>query len=96
MTELERAYKQLDTALRKILTLEEAADGQKNGSFLLTDYIVISAVQGVDNEGDTCTGITYTLPPNQDIPWYRLMGLVEFTKNRLARMSAPDMPWGRN
>jgi len=94
--ELTEAYEDLDKALRKVLILEENKNSGNKGSFMLTDYLIISAVQGVDDDGDTCTGITYTMPPGINMPWYRVMGLVSFTMARLSRMAAPDMPWGRS
>lgn len=91
--DLNKAYHDLDAVLRRIVTLEEEIGKRgspEGGSYMLTEYIVVAAVQGIDSEGDASTGISFMLPVEQEMPLYRMLGLIEFARKRIQTMVTPD------
>jgi hypothetical protein len=88
--ELERAYEALDTSLRTVFALEERGNPGGKSSYMLTDYVVIAAMQGIDDDGDPCTGITFALPHDSEMPIYRILGLVDFFRQRIRKMVTGD------
>lgn len=90
---LAEAYQRLDAVLREVIALEENSGkrGNQGGSYMLTDYLVIAATQGIDGDGDASTGISFVLPHDQEMPLYRMIGLIEFSRTRIKAMVAPDL-----
>lgn len=69
--EQQQAHEDLEQAIRKAVTAE-GWDG------LVTDAIVICAVQGFDDEGESVTHIARLIPGGGEIPSYRAMGLLDY------------------
>lgn len=92
--DLKKAYQDLDAVLRHIVTLEEEMGKRGSpggdGSYMLTEYLVIAAVQGIDSDGDASTGISFMFPADSEMPLYRMLGLIDFAKIRLQSMVTPD------
>jgi hypothetical protein len=63
-----------------ILDMLKAKGWQQVGSeetpALLTDWVVIGALQGYDSEGDMKTAVVRLEGPNEVMPWHGLLGLL--------------------
>jgi hypothetical protein len=66
----QEAYESLETAMRKVFEVEEYQG-------LLTDWCVLAALQTFDDEGH-CPAAVVKLGPYSGMPYYRLMGLVDY------------------
>ena len=66
---------QLEDAIRNRLAVLGADDG------LLTDWIVIAAVQNLDEDGDCITQVS-TVFPDGTMPYHRIVGLIEYARIR--------------
>jgi hypothetical protein len=70
--EIEQAYKELDDAVRKLVTLEMTDKG------LVTDYLVAVAIQAYDEEGNMMDTVEPILPERGRLtPRYRTLGLLK-------------------
>lgn len=67
------AYERIEDALKLIIT-EQGRDG------LLTDYLILSAVQSYDDEGGLLTNTGWHTNPNNGVPYHRLIGLIEYNR----------------
>lgn len=74
--------KAADDALTAAIEQVRAAycDDEPDGA-VLTDYVVVQVWQGWDADGDGYT-ITASHPRDQDVPLYRLLGLLEYARAR--------------
>lgn len=68
-----REYQRIEDSLRKIIT-EQGREG------LLTDYIILSAVQSFDNDGNLLTNTGWHTNPNNGMPYHRMIGLIEYNR----------------
>lgn len=75
MTALSDAYEQLEQAIRAVAHHE-----QYEG--LVTDWVVITAVQTHDPNGNDLTAVGRLTPPGR-LPYYRLLGLIEYAAAEL-------------
>lgn len=55
---------------------------------LLTDYVVLTAEQGIDEEGDGETAIGWLIRDNE-VPHYRIIGLLDMALTRHRQMAQP-------
>lgn len=69
-----REYAKIEEALKRIIT----AQG-RNG--LLTDYVILSAVQSIDNDGAMLTNTGWHTNPANGIPYHRMIGLIEYIRS---------------
>lgn len=51
---------------------------------VLTDYLIVAASQGFDNDGDDTTGYNYLLPEGQ-MGWHRVIGLLKTVETLMKR-----------
>lgn len=65
------ATTQLEDAIRAKLATYDTGGG------ILTDWIVIAAQQGFDEDGDATTSVGLLLP-NDSFPMYRILGLLDY------------------
>lgn len=63
-------------ALRLAIDASIRANFPEEQGFL-TDWIVLAAVQRLEDEGDRGTTRYTRLTGNQDLPWHRIIGLIE-------------------
>lgn len=68
---LAEAYRQLAAAIREVSMLEGAKG-------ILTDWIVVSAHQYYSDEGKARTQIGQWLPDGEELPYHRVMGLLDY------------------
>lgn len=82
--ELKAAYQQLEAAIQHITELE-GAEG------VLLEWVVVTAHQHYDNEGDPRTQIGQWVPGGGDhVPYHRLMGLLDYAlTSRRAEITEP-------
>jgi hypothetical protein len=66
-------YEKIEEALRKI-TKHQGRDG------LLTDYLILSAVQSFDDDGGLITNTGWHTNPNNGMPYHRMIGLIEYNR----------------
>lgn len=69
MTDREEAYERLERAIREVAALNEFEG-------LVTDWIVVAAVQQFGENGEDLTTVARLMPDGR-IPWYRVMGLID-------------------
>lgn len=70
--EVKAAYQRLEDAITEVARLEEA-DG------VLTDWVIVTAHQRFDGEGDALTQVGKLLPgAGGNIPYHRIMGLLDY------------------
>lgn len=87
--ELDQAYEELNDAVRKVVAFE----GLDTNHGLVTDWVLVTAIQGFSDDGDP-QAMTLTLVPpasvNGGIPGYRVVGLLDVALNELRyEISAP-------
>ncbi|MFD9564361.1 hypothetical protein [Streptomyces sp. NPDC059994] len=71
-SERKAAYQQLEEAIRRVNELE-GADG------VLTEWVVVTATQSFDGDGDGLTQVGKLLPDGGgQVPYHRLMGLLDY------------------
>lgn len=71
-------YKKIEEALRTII----ATQGREG---LLTDYVILSAVQSIDEDGTFLTNTGWHTNPANGIPYHRMLGLVEYNRALMLR-----------
>jgi len=80
--ELEAAYEELNHAIRKVVVHE----GLDVNHGMVTDWVLVTAIQGFNNDGDP-QAMTLTLVPPASvgggIPGYRVVGLLDVALNEL-------------
>lgn len=57
--------------------------------FVLTEYVVITAQQGFDDDGDGLTAVG-ALYRDKDVPTHRALGLIEYVGARLRKNITED------
>lgn len=72
-TIITEAYERIEDSLKLIITAQ-GRDG------LLTDYLILSAVQSFDDEGNLLTNTGWHTNPNNGVPYHRLIGLIEYNR----------------
>lgn len=82
--ELKAAYQQLEDAIRTVSELE-GAEG------VITEWIVVTAHQSYDDDGDPRTQIGQWMPGGGDgVPYHRAMGLLDYALTmRRAEITQP-------
>lgn len=75
MSGLAQAYAELEAAIRQVAALEEHEG-------LVTDWVVLAAVQQVTGDGVDLTTMARLMPDGR-IPYYRLLGLVAFAQSEI-------------
>jgi hypothetical protein len=73
-----REYKKIEDALHKIIKLQGRAG-------VLTDYVILSAVQSLDEDGTFLTNTGWHTNPENGVPYHRMMGLVEYNRELLKK-----------
>lgn len=68
---LVKAYRQIEKSLREIVVIQ----GREG---LLTDWVILSAVQSFDPDGVPVTNTGWHTNPESSMPYHRLLGLVEY------------------
>ena len=65
------------------------AHADEDHPFVLTEYVVLTAHQGFDDDGDgvTAVGVLYR---DGDVPTHRALGLMEYVGTRLRKVIAED------
>lgn len=83
--DLEQAHEELEAAIRKVAALNEYPG-------LVTDWIVCAAVQDFDpDDGQGVTTVAWLAPYGGRVPYYRLMGLLDFALTGLRNgITDPD------
>lgn len=66
-----REYQNIEDSLRNIIK----AQGREG---LLTDYIILSAVQSIDDDGVVITNTGWHTNPRNGIPYHRMIGLLNY------------------
>lgn len=67
------ATEQLDQAIKTALEAHGLAVG------VLTDYVVVCAQQRFEDDGSASTGV-YHITSGDGVPYYRLLGLLDYTR----------------
>ncbi|MEU6520450.1 hypothetical protein ACFYOF_06170 [Streptomyces sp. NPDC007148] len=82
--ELKAAYARLAGAIEETARLE-GAEG------VLTEWVVVFATQGYDDDGDGVTQIGTALPDGGGhVPYHRLMGLLDYALTRCRAVVADE------
>ena len=78
------AYRKLEDAIREVTTLE-------GGQGVLTEWVVVFSTQRYDDDGDGVTQVGTLLPDGGgDVPYHRLMGLLDYALTRCRKVVADD------
>jgi len=64
--------------LRKIIDLQ----GREG---ILTDYVILSAVQAIDADGIFVTNTGWHTNPSNGVPYHRMIGLIEYNRALMIR-----------
>jgi hypothetical protein len=67
------AYEQLDEAIKTALQTFGMATG------ILTDYVIVCAQQNFADDGSSTTRVSH-VTSGDGMPYYRLLGLLDFTR----------------
>ena len=82
--ELKAAYQRLEEAIDAVCRLEEYEG-------VLVEWGVLAASQRFDDDGDGITQVGTLLPEGGgQVPFHRVMGLVDFVQARLRAQAAHD------
>lgn len=73
--ELKAAYQRLANAIEEVARLEEAEG-------VITEWTVVYATQRYDEDGDGLTQIGTLVPGDGNLPYHRLMGLLDYALTR--------------
>lgn len=76
------AYEKLETAIREVNDLQGWGRGPDGEPMVITDYVVLTAAQGFDAEGDGFSAVGWILAGG-DMPWYRIVGIVRAAQLRI-------------
>lgn len=68
-----KEYNKIEESLRKIIELQ----GREG---ILTDYVILSAVQAIDNDGIFITNTGWHTNPVNGVPYHRMIGLIEYNR----------------
>lgn len=82
--ELKSAYEDLEAAIKKVAALE--TDGPPA---VLVEWVVLTASTHYKEDG-AWTRSQMLIPDDNDIPHYRILGLLEFASTRLRKDIADD------
>ena len=66
-------YQKIEDALHAIIKLQ----GREG---ILTDYVILSAVQSIDDDGIFLTNTGWHTNPKNGVPYHRMMGLIEYNR----------------
>jgi hypothetical protein len=70
------AYQRLEDAIKEVARIEEAEG-------VLTEWVVVTAFQRYDDEGDALTQVGTLLPDGGGhVPYHRMMGLLDYALTR--------------
>jgi hypothetical protein len=75
---ISREYQKIEDALRRIIT----AQGREG---LLTDYLILSAVQSFDSDGGLLTNTGWHTNPANGMPYHRMIGLIEYNRELMLK-----------
>lgn len=76
MDEKKEAYEALEAAIRRVQELEGWQTGPDDEPMLITDYVVLTAMQGFGREdGDSFSAIRWILKDGE-MPWWKIVGVV--------------------
>jgi hypothetical protein len=75
----------LTDAITKVIKAYHGAER----AFVLSEYVVLVAQQGWEDDGDSVTAMT-SVPRDGDVPIHRLLGLVEYASTRYRATIAED------
>lgn len=81
---LKSAYEELEAAIKKVAALE--TDGPPA---VLIEWVVLTASSHYEEDGGW-TRSQMLIPEDQDIPHYRILGLLEFASTRVRKDIADD------
>lgn len=76
------AYANLEAAIRAVNELQGWGQGPDGEPMVITDYVVLTAAQGFDADGDGFSAIGWILADG-DMPWYRIVGIVRAAQLRI-------------
>lgn len=69
--ELKAAYQQLEKSIGEVARLEGAQG-------VLLEWVVVTAHQRYDDDGDPQVQIGQWMPDGMDVPYHRVMGLLDY------------------
>jgi hypothetical protein len=69
--ERKAAYARLADAIQDVSRIEGAHG-------VITEWVVVTAHQRYDDEGDARTQISQLMPDGDDVPYHRVMGLLDY------------------
>ncbi|MFD9463491.1 hypothetical protein [Streptomyces sp. NPDC060027] len=69
--ELKAAYRRLEEAIRAVSELEGARG-------VITEWVVVTAHQSYDEDGDPSVQIGQWMPDGGEVPYHRVMGLLDY------------------
>lgn len=85
-TEQQAADEALTAAVRQIA---EAYASESDAGWMLTEYLVVYATQGWDDDGDQCTSLG-TATMDGTTPIHRLLGLADYAGVRYRKLLVSD------
>ena len=77
-TIIQKEYHNIEESLKRIIK----AQGREG---LLTDYVILSTVQSIDDDGAMLTNTGWHTNPGNGIPYHRMLGLIEYIKALMIR-----------
>jgi hypothetical protein len=83
---LRAAYEKAEEAIREILALESDDSGDAH---ILNEWIVVAAEQFYRDD-ESYTKVACIFPPEIKIPYYRLLGLLEYAAARIRKDITDD------
>lgn len=81
--QLKAAYANLEAAIAEAGRLQDF-DG------LITEWVVVAAVQSYDDDGDVRVQVGTLLPVDGGVPYHRVMGLLDYSLTRCRAAVAVD------
>lgn len=76
-------YEKIEESLRAISKVQ----GREG---LLTDYIILTAVQSIDDDGIVLTNTGWHTNPKNGVPYHRMIGLVEYARAMLIKEATEE------
>jgi hypothetical protein len=74
--EKREAYEALEAAIKRVHELEGWGRGPEGEPMLVTDFVVITAAQGFDAQGDGSFSSVGWILKDGDMPWWKIIGVV--------------------
>jgi hypothetical protein len=73
-----KEYEKIEACLKRIAKL-----GNRTG--YLTDYIILSTSQDIDDGGDLVTNTGWYTNPKNGMPYHRMIGLIEYCRHLMLK-----------